>query len=87
MDTKFTYNRMDNAYSVIDKIEDPINDEWFLTNDNIENVIKPNLAGDDLFYEYCLYILEKFIAITKEEKENKLKLQKLINSIEMEVSE
>lgn len=78
-----TATREDTAYNKIDKIVNHTEDldtNWFLTRDELENVIKKDI---NKYYEFCLYILEVCVPITIEEKAVQKELSEFVKGIEV----
>ena len=78
-----TATREDTAYNKIDKIVNHTEDldtNWFLTRDELENVIKKDI---NKYYEFCLYILEVCVPITIEEKAVQKELSEFVKGLEV----
>lgn len=78
-----TITREDTAYEKIDKIikhTEELDTNWFLTRDDLENVIKKDI---NKYYEFCLYILEACVPVTIEEKAVQKELSEFVKGIEV----
>lgn len=78
-----TTTREDKAYEKIDKIirsNKELDTNWFLTHEDLENVIKKDI---NKYYEFCLYILEVCVPVTINEKAIHKELSDFIKSIEV----
>ena len=69
------------ACDLIDKIKNSITLPWFVTKEDIETKIKPNLKK---YYDFVLFILNVCEVKTDEEKEIKEELEDIIiNDVEI----
>ena len=79
--------REEEAYDKIDKMvaemteKGTLDEHWFLTMDDLNNRIKPNI---DKYYEFCLFILETQKPVTIDERAVFKELNDYIKSLQVD---